>query len=415
MTSRRAVLSGALGAVVAGVGGCGRSPRAVQVAVVWSGGELTRFREVVKHYPRPVDVVSTRNDIDAFLSTRYRTANQPDVAIVPQIGLITDYARRGWLEPVPAEVSARFATPWQEMLTVDSAQYGAWVKAAHKSLVWYSPDRQSEPPPTWAEFVSMVQRLAAAGRPAPLAIGAADGWVLTDWLENLLIGFARAGEYQRLVDGTLAWDSPLVRSALGQLAAVWAIPGAFPDGIGRALITQQEESIIQVTEGRAAMVVEGDFVAATADKFRPAGAAPLASTRFPAVAGTRPLLVAGDAAVVFNGSSSGRDLVEWLTRPTSFQSWITAGGYLSPNLLIPPEAYGDARAVTRAAELRDASGTLQFDLSDQLRGSLGGPDGLGSWKILQDFLAEVTRPDAVDRAVRRLDRAAAQARREAGS
>jgi len=415
MTSRRAVLGGALGSVVAGATGCGASPRAVQVAVVWSSGELTRFREVVRRYPRPVDVVSTRNDIDAFLSTRYRTANQPDVAIVPQIGLITDYARRGWLEPVPAEVSDRFAPPWQEMLTVDNKQYGAWVKGAHKSLVWYAPDRMPAPPPTWTGFVSTVQALAAAGRPAPLAIGAADGWVLTDWLENLLIGLAEPGEYQGLVTGDVPWDGRLVRAALGQLAAVWAIPGAFADGPGRALLTQQEESIIQVTEGRAAMVVEGDFVAAVADKFRPAGAEPLAAVRFPTVVGTQPLLVAGDAAVVFNGSSAGRDLVEWLTRRESFQPWIDAGGYLSPNLLIEPEAYGDQRAAARAAELRAPLGRLQFDLSDQLRGSLGGPDGLGSWKILQDFFAEVARSDAVDRACRRLVRAAAQARRETGS
>jgi len=415
MTSRRAVLGGALGSVLAGATGCGGSPRAVQVAVVWSGGELTRFREVVRRYPRPVDVVSTRNDIDAFLSTRYRTANQPDVAIVPQIGLITDYARRGWLEPVPAEVSDRFAAPWQEMLTVDNKQYGAWVKGAHKSLVWYPSDRMPKPPPTWVDFMSTVHALADAGRPAPLAIGAADGWVLTDWLENLLIGFAAPGEYQGLVTGDVSWDSRLVRSALGQLAVVWAIPGAFPDGPSRALLTQQEESIIQVTEGRAAMVVEGDFVAGVADKFRPAGTEPLAAVRFPTVFGTQPLLVAGDAAVVFNGSSAGRDLVEWLTRRESFQPWIDAGGYLSPNLRIEPEAYGDRRAAARAAELRTPVGTLQFDLSDQLRGSLGGPDGLGSWKILQDFFAEVARPDAVDRACRRLVRAAAQARQETGS
>jgi hypothetical protein len=387
----------------------------VQVAVVWSGGELSQFRDVVRRYPQPVDVISTRNDIDAFLGTRYRTANQPDVAIIPQIALITEYARRGWLEPMAPEIAGRFATPWNDLLTVDNVQYGAWVKAAHKSLVWYSPDALDEPPPpTWDGFVQLVRTLAAS-RPAPLAIGAADGWVLTDWLENLLGGLATAAEYRGLVDGSVRWDIPPVRAALAQLAAVWSIPGAFPDGIGRALITQQEESVIQVAaEHRAAMIVEGDFVAGVADAFQPAGATPLAAVRFPAVAGVRPLLVAGDAAVVFRGSRSGHELVEWLTGAETFQPWIDGGGYLSPNLRIPAGAYGEGLAARLADELRGATGALRFDLSDQLPGSLGGPDGLGSWKVLQDFFAEAGRPGAVDRACRRMVQAAAQAKRETG-
>jgi ABC-type glycerol-3-phosphate transport system substrate-binding protein len=411
--SRRALLSGTAGGLVAGLTGCARPRRAVQVAVVWSGGELSQFRDVIRRYPQPVDVTSTRNDIDAFLGTRVRTANQPDVAFIPQIALIGEYARRGWLEPMAPEIAGRFAAPWNDLLTVDGVQYGAWVKAAHKSLVWYAPDVLDQPPPpTWDEFVQLVRRLAT-GRPAPLAIGAADGWVLTDWLENLLGGLATAAEYRGLVDGSVRWDIPPVRAALTQLAAVWSIPGAFPDGVGRALITQHEESVIQVAaEGRAAMVVEGDFVAGVADAFRPAGSTPLAAVRFPAVAGVRPLLVAGDAAVVFRGSRSGHDLVEWLTGAETFQPWIDSGGYLSPNLRIPAEAYGDGPAARFADELRSATGALRFDLSDQLRGSFGGPDGLGSWKVLQDFFAEAGRPGAVDRACRRMVQAAAQSQRE---
>jgi ABC-type glycerol-3-phosphate transport system substrate-binding protein len=420
VATRRAVLGMAAGAV-GGLAGCAPARRPVQVAVVWSGTELHRFRQVLRGYRRQVEVVSARNDIDAFLSARYRTANQPDVAIIPQIGLIGEYARRRWLAPMASEVTARFAKPWNDLLTVDGVQYGAWVKAAHKSLVWYSPDAvPGGPPADWDGFVTLVRQLAAVDRGgrAPLAIGAADGWVLTDWLENLLAAVASSAEYQGLVDGTVPWDITPVRRALTMLASVWGIAGAFPDGGGRALLTQQEESVVQVVaEGRAAMVLEGDFVAAVADRFRPAGAPPLATVRFPAVAGVRPLVVAGDAAVVLGGSTAGHELVDWLTGPAPFRPWIRAGGYLSPNLRIPPAEYGDGLTARLAAELRAATGTFRFDLSDQLRGSLGGPDGLGSWKILQDFFAEVSTTlvgigSAVDRTCGRLVRAAAQARRE---
>jgi alpha-glucoside transport system substrate-binding protein len=159
------------------------------------------------------------------------------------------------------------------------------------------------------------------------------------------------------------------------------------------------------------MVIEGDFVAGVADQFQPAGSPPLTAVRFPSVSGVQPLLVAGDVAIVF-GSDAGHELVDWLTGPESFQPWITSGGYLSPNLTIPAGAYGTGLAARLAAELRAATGTLRFDLSDQLRGSFGGPDGLGIWKILPDFFAEAGRPGAVDRAVRRLVAAAAQASRE---
>src|SRR5262249_2751025 len=152
----------------------------------------------------------------------------------------------------------------------------------------------------------------------------------------------------------------------------------------------------------------------------PAGAPPLSRFRFPRTDNVRPLLVGGDAAVILKGSRYGRDLVAWLTEPDSFTPWIRAGGYLSPNLRIPKEAYRGGLTSQLADELQKPDGILRFDLSDQLRGSLGGPGGLGIWKILQDFFTEVAveRRDvhgSVDRACDRLNRAAAQACREAGS
>jgi ABC-type glycerol-3-phosphate transport system substrate-binding protein len=414
--SRRGLLRGAATATAAGLlTGCSSPRRAVQVAVVWSGQELAQFRRVLRGYSDPVEVVSARNDINAFLTARYRTANQPDVAILPQIGLLTEYARRQWLAPMRSGLADRFAPAWNELVSVDGVQYGAWVKAAHKSLLWYAPAAVPEPPRTWEELSATVRRLAG-GRRAPLAVGAADGWVLTDWLENVLAATAGRDEYRGLVTGAVGWDSGTVRRALRLLAELWQVPGAFTVDGGRALLTQHEESVLQVAaEDRAAMVVEGDFVAAVAAPYRP----PLATVAFPAVGDVHPLVAAGDAAVVLGDSAAGHDLVDWLTGPASFAPWSRDGGYLSPNLRVSLSDYPAGRTRDLADQLRSAPPTLRFDLSDQLPGTFGGPDGLGIWKVMQDFFGRVTVDRvgvdaAVTAACADLIRAADQARREVG-
>ncbi|HEV7898516.1 MAG TPA: ABC transporter substrate-binding protein [Planosporangium sp.] len=418
VVSRRAVLGAAVGAAATGMTGCVSPRRPIQVAVVWSADELARFRDVLSGYhDHPVDVVSVRNDMDGFLRARYGTGNQPDVAIFPQIGLIADYARRRWLAKLEF-LNNRYPDAWNAPLRVDGPLYGAWVKATHKSLFWYAPGAlpDGREPASWAEFADLVKRLAGAGpgsgRRAPLAIGAADGWVLTDWFENVLASVTTDLEYRSITNGESPWDGDKVRIALGRLADVWGIPNAFPHGGRRALLTQNEESVTQVfARNEAAMVFEGDFVAAVAAGF--GASPPLPKFRFPPVEGDQRLLVAGDAAVVFKGSQTGTGLVNWLTGPEQpFSRWMKAGGYLPPQRRDQQQDGGDPLIGEFSGQLREATtrGLLRFDLSDQLRGSLGGPDGLGIWKILQDFFADVAvrrlaAEDAVDRACRGLEAA----------
>ena len=62
-----------------------------------------------------------------------------------------------------------------------------------------------------------------------------------------------------------------MRDALDRLAELWSIDGAFPGGGRRALLTQYEESVIQVVHSRrAVMVFEGDFTVDVVGRFRAA-------------------------------------------------------------------------------------------------------------------------------------------------
>jgi ABC-type glycerol-3-phosphate transport system substrate-binding protein len=213
--------------------------------------------------------------------------------------------------------------------------------------------------------------------------------VLTDWFENVLAAVDPL-VYEQLARDRASWNHRRVGEVLDLLAELWSIPGAFPGGGRRALLTQFEESVMQVVTRRAVMVFEADFVAGAATKFLQPDGEQLAWFRFPAVAGTAPLVLGGDAAVVLR--SAGAGLVEWLTRPEAFASWAASGGYLSPLPDTPGSAYPDSRTRQFAEDLEDGADELRFDLSDRLPGAFTGADGVGIWRILQDFFAAVTTP-----------------------
>ncbi|MCO1594323.1 ABC transporter substrate-binding protein [Micromonospora sp. RHAY321] len=417
--SRRSLLRAAAAGTAVTAAGCTGGTRSVQVAVVWSGSELERFRRVVAGYPAPVHVVSAGNDIDAFLRARHLAGTSPDVAILPRPGLVTEYARRGWLSPVRPSTEYAVPTGLSDLLMTRDRRYGVWVKAAHKSLIWRLPSVLPDPPGSWDELVTLTRRLGAVARrgagPAPLAIGAADGWVLTDWFENVLADLA-PDAYDALAGPDADWQGRPVRDALDRLAELWSIDGAFPGGGRRALLTQYEESVIQVVRSRrAVMVFEADFTAEVVGTFRRGPEEPV-TFRFPSTrpGGRGPLIVGGDAAVAFVDARGGVELVEWLTRADSFQPWLRAGGYLSPNTTIPLDGYVDPVRRQLAGEMR-APGTLRFDLSDQLPGPFTGSDGLGIWRIMQDFFADVTDGVSAADAIRRATGQLAAAARSAGS
>ncbi|MGW4501948.1 extracellular solute-binding protein [Micromonospora sp. NPDC004336] len=415
---RRTLLRGAAAAGATAVAGCSRAEPAVQVAVVWSGGELARFREVVAGYGAGVQVISAGNDIDAFLRARQLAGTSPDVAILPRSGLVVEYARRGWLRELSPAASYALPPGMTDLLSADGRRYGVWVKAAHKSLFWYFPSMLPEPPRTWDQLVTLTRRLGARARsgdgPAPLAVGAADGWVLTDWFENVLADVAPPGFYEALAHGEADWRAGSVRAALDRLAELWSVDGAFPGGGRRALLTQYEESVIQlVHHRRATMLFEADFVDDIGGTFR-RGPEPPETFRFPGarVAGG-PLIVGGDAAVAFAGSGRGPELVRWLSDGSAFAPWLRAGGYLSPNVSVPLADYRDPVRRRLAAELRTAE-RVRFDLSDRLPGPFTGSDGVGIWRIMQDFFADVTGGVSALEAARRATGQLAAAARSAG-
>ncbi len=415
MRRRDAIKVLALPALPALAAGCGTGRGGIRVAGVWGGWELTQFRRVLRAFPGRgnwnVSVVSAGDDIAALVANRAAGTAAPNVALVPFPQLV----RENHHHLVPLRPATDLDTAWDRLLTVDGQVYGHWFKVAHKSLVWYREDLLGGAPlpRDWDAWLALCRGLAQRGRP-PLAIGAADGWVLTDWFENVLLSLDPT-VYRALAAGTASWRHDSVRAALRRLGEMWSIPGVFAGGPRRALLTQFDQSLLDVFEdGRAAMVAGADFAWPVITQYTGTPPDRIKWFKFPPVS-KRAVLIGGDAAVQLRpATKGGQELINWLGTPRAADAWARQGGFLTindPGLNITyPRELNAPPLVDEVDTGSGDGGTVTFDLSDQLGGRLTGAEGRGTWKILKDFFTEVaTTRSGGEPAADRVDRAAERA------
>ena len=403
LSSRRTFLGAAAATLV--LTGCSSDVlglrRAVRVAVSWSGDELRAFHKVLDGLGAldyPVEVVPLGDDISTAFGSP--SARRPDVVMLPQPGLVRQHLKE--LAPIPDDIAPLGqARLWRDLLVQNGTTYGVPFKTAHKSAVWYRPSvfekAGVQPPRHWSEWITLNQALVQAGV-APLALGAGDGWVLTDFLENILLGIAPS-VYAGLATAEHPRPSqqPQFGAALRLLGTMWSAPGALAGGVKESLVQQFPDALVEVFgHRRAAMVLASDFAEPVVRSFA-ADPGDIGLFTFPPMSpgAAAPVVVGGDVMVLTSPiTDNSRDLVRRLAAPTAVDPWIKEGGFL-----VDGRTTGYTPELTRLAEQLTLPGKqLQFDLSDQL-GALGGINGL--WKVLTDFLISVGGhgADAVPRAV----------------
>ncbi|WP_260640356.1 ABC transporter substrate-binding protein [Streptomyces angustmyceticus] len=428
--SGAAVLALALGATACGgtVSAGGKKQQltgqTVTVAGVWTGVEQQNFKKVLDAFSEKtgakVTFASTGDNVSTVIGSQVEGGNAPDVVMVPQVGVLQQFAEKGWLVPLSAEVGAEadknFAKVWKDYGTVGKKYYGLYFKASHKSTVWYSPEAFGQagvaPAKTYQELLKSGRTLSDSGVPAFSVAGEA-GWPLTDWFENVYLSQAGQEKYDRLAAHKIPWTDPSVVKALTSLGKLFGDKSLVAGGGSGALRTDFPESVQQVfgPEPKAAMVYEGDFVSAlVTDELHKEVGKDAKFFPFPAVDGGKPPVVSGgDAAVVLRAGKNRKaamELVKYLATPEASGVWAKAGGYLSPNKKVPANAYHDAVTRKAAASLTGAGNSVRFDMSDQAPAAFGGTQGAGEWKLLQDFLRDPSDPEDT---ARKLEATAAKA------
>lgn len=421
-----AVLALAAAACGGGDGGAAPSPtegfadltgQRVQVAAVWSGTEQESFEAVLARFGQETGAttrfVSTGTQIDAFLGGRIEGGSPPDVAILPNPGLLNDLVKQGNLTAVDdvagSLVDANYAPVWRELASVDGKLYGVWLKGSNKSTFWYNVkvfnDAGITPPETWDALLEAAETAEAFGV-APFAMDGGSGWTLTDWFENVYLRTAGADLYDQLTTHAIPWTHESVIEALTRLAEVWGKDSWLSGGRRTALQTEFSGSVTRAWADppQAAMVYEGDFVAGEITAQTKAQLGVDANFfNFPSIDGSPPAVVGGgDVAVLLVDTPAGRELIKFLATPAAGEVWAARGGFTSPNKNVDLSVYPDDITRSSAEGLAGAE-LFRFDLSDLTPGAFGGNT------LFTDFQEFLRNPDDIDGAARRMEGDAARA------
>ena len=353
-------------------------------------------------------------DYETALQVAVDGGNAPDLAQIAQPGKMHQYAEAGSLVNLSDwfntdKLSAELVPVFYDLGTFNDSLYGVYYKTDVKSIVWYPiqafADAGYSVPTTWDELIALSDQIVADGtNPWCISIESqeADGWVATDWMEDILLRSAPPEIYNQWITHEIPFNHPEVLEAAEYMSQIWFTPDYAYGGntyINATWIGETQDPMF--AEGgpqcwmqkQAAWI--GGFWGANRDAL--ADDPTLPAAEWPNVPGEdvgffyfppieeefgKPVLGAADMFVMFNDRPEVRALLEWLATPDAAAGWIEKGGFLSPNTTVPNEWYqypNDELAV-----MVSEATTLGFDASDLMPAAVG----VGTfWSGMIDWVA----------------------------
>ena len=377
----------------------------VTMAGPFTTNDQVKFENSIKDFEDKTGIdiqYEGSKEFEAAIRIRVEGGNPPDVVDFPQPGLLDSFVKAGKVIDLNKVISTdwlkqNYLQSWLDMGTMQGPDGpimgGIWNRVNGKSLVWY-PKKEFDAagykvPTTWDELMALSDQIASDGdTPWCIGIGsgAATGWPMTDWIEDVMLRTTSLDNYDKWVKGELKFDSPEVRKALEYVTKIW-----FDDKYvygGRAAIanTQFGDAPLPMFDKppKCWMHRQGSFITTFFPEGLKAGEdydffyLPPIDSQY-----GKPVLVAGDIYALFNDRPETRAVIQWFSSALSLQGWVEAGGAISPHKDASLDWYGDVIDKKVAETIANAS-AVRFDASDLMPGAVGA----GSfWKSMTSFVS----------------------------
>ncbi|MGB8644550.1 MAG: ABC transporter substrate-binding protein [Anaerolineae bacterium] len=348
---------------------------------------------------------------EASITTQVQSGAPPDVVDFPQPGLAGTFAKQGKVVAADTLVpmtwlKQNYKQSWLDIPTVTGPDgkpmlVGIVQRFSGKDEVWYPKaafDKAGyKVPQTWDDLMTLTDQIAKDGDTAwclGIGSGAATGWPATDWIEALLLRTTTPENYDKWVAGTLKFDSPEVRNAIGVMDKIWKNPKYVYGGTAAIVSTQFSDAPTPMFQNppKCWLHKQGNFITSFFPQTAKAGVdydffyLPPVDPKY-----GKPYEVAGDIMVAFNNKPATAALMQLFSTGAGVKGWLAAGGALGPQNDVNLDWYGDPIEKKIAGFVKDST-VVRFDGSDLMPGAVGA----GSfWKGMTDYYSGAANLDTV--------------------
>ncbi|NTF40938.1 MULTISPECIES: ABC transporter substrate-binding protein [Rhizobium] len=384
----------------------------------WRGEDEALFTSVLNYFTEATGVnakYSSSENYEQQIVIDTQAGSPPNVAILPQPGLLANLASKGYLTPLGDDLASWVKTnygagdSWVGYGTYKGkdgkdAFYAFPYKADLKSLVWYVPENFEEAgykvPTTMEDLLKLSDQIVKdGGTPWCIGLGSggATGWPATDWVEDLMLRLNTPQDYDHWVDNTLKFNDPKVVAAIEEFGKFAKNPKFVAGGVAAVASTDFRDSpkglfsvppkcyLHKQASFIPSFFPDGTKLGQDADffYFPPYAAHPELG---------KPVEGAGTLATITKDSKAARAFIQFLQTPIAQEVWMAQSGFLTPYKGVNTAAYANDTLRKEGALLTSAT-TFRFDGSDLMPGKIGA----GSfWTGMVDFVGGKSAQDVAD-------------------
>lgn len=404
-------------AAACGGGGGGSNSKTV---TVWTSVDPLIFagfkKQIVAEAKKEGITVNIQkvDNINQLIMTKVQANDAPDIAMIPQPGVVGDLVKRNAAKPLDFldmnTLKSSMTPGTLEAGTFNGKLYGLLANMNVKSLVYYPKkafdNAGYKAPTTIAELEALAAQIKKSGTP-PWCFGigsdAATGWPATDWVEELIAKQQGADVYNQWVKHTVKFDSPQVREATTWMDKNLLASGQVAGGrssIASTAFGDADNPMWQAKPG-CYLLKQGNFI--VSKDFMPADVVANVDQNVgvfgfpPVTAGAaNPVVGGGDLATLLSDNENAKKVMEIMAKSDWGKDAAPTSSYISPHTDFDMSLY-PSDLTRQTANVAYKSDAFLFDGSDQMPGAVGAGT---FWK---DMTAWISGQEDISTALKNID------------